>query len=58
MAITQGNQIASDQLANYSGSLAGTTAGSVAYSQINIGGLKVMILYLMVMRMTPQQTRQ
>ncbi len=45
MAITQGNQIASDQLANYSGSLAGTTAGSVAYSQINIGGLKVMILY-------------
>ena len=40
-----GNQIAPDQIANYAASLAGETAGSASYSQINIGGLKLTVVF-------------
>ena len=40
-----GEQISEDQIPRMEGSLAGTTAGSVSYRQINLGGVKVLVLY-------------
>lgn len=40
-----GNQINEDQIPRTEGSLAGETAGSVSYRQINLGGVKIVILY-------------
>ena len=45
MARQGGDQITEDMVPNTSGSLAGTTAGTVTYRQIDLGGVKVMILY-------------
>ena len=40
-----GEQIKSDAVPSKGGTLAGATAGSVTYSQINVGGIKIMMLY-------------
>jgi hypothetical protein len=40
-----GNQINENQIPRTEGSLAGETAGSVSYRQINLGGVKIVILY-------------
>jgi hypothetical protein len=45
MARQGGDQITEDMVPNTSGSLAGTTAGTVTYRQIDLGGVKVMVLY-------------
>lgn len=45
MTISGGNHITPGQVTHFSGSLAGTTAGSVSYEQITIGGIKIMVLY-------------
>ena len=45
MAKQGGDQITEDQVPYLSGSLAGTTAGSVALTEINMGGVKITILY-------------
>ena len=44
MTISGGNHITPGQVTHFSGSLAGTTAGSVSYEQITIGGIKIMVL--------------
>ena len=44
MSSQGGNKLSPDQIAGYSGSLAGETAGSVSYSQINIGGIKLTVV--------------
>ena len=38
-----GNQLAESQISSQSGSLAGTTAGSVSYKETNLGGVKTFI---------------
>ena len=43
--INGGNQINEDQIPKLEGSLSGETAGSVSYRQINLGGVKIVILY-------------
>ena len=45
MARQGGDQITEDMVPNTSGSLTGTTAGTVTYRQIDLGGVKVMVLY-------------
>jgi len=40
-----GNQLNENQIARLEGSLAGTTAGNVTYRQINLGGVKIVILF-------------
>jgi hypothetical protein len=40
-----GNQLAESQISSQSGSLAGTTAGSVSYKETNLGGVKTFIAY-------------
>ena len=45
MAKQGGDQLSSDQFAVLSGSISGATAGTVSYSQLNIGGIKIMFLY-------------
>ena len=45
MAKQGGEQLSSDQFAVLSGSISGTTNGTVSYSQLNIGGIKIMFLY-------------
>ena len=45
MAKQGGEQLSSDQIAVQSGSISGTTNGTVSYSQLNIGGIKIMFLY-------------
>jgi hypothetical protein len=45
MARQGGDQIASDQIGNIAGSISGETAGSVSYSQINIGGIKLTVVF-------------
>jgi hypothetical protein len=40
-----GEQIKSDAVPSKGGTLAGTTAGSVALTEINMGGVKITILY-------------
>ena len=40
-----GEQIKSDAVPSQGGTLSGATAGSVTYSQINVGGIKIMMLY-------------
>ena len=39
-----GSQISEDQIPVLSGSISGETAGSVSYSQINIGGIKLTVV--------------
>lgn len=44
--VTQGgNQISEDQIPVSSGSLSGETAGSISYSEINLGGIKITMVY-------------
>ena len=45
MAMQGGNQISEDQIPVSSGSLSGETAGSVSYSEINLGGIKITMVY-------------
>ena len=45
MSSQGGNKLSPDQIAGYSGSISGETAGSVSYSQINIGGIKLAIVF-------------
>ena len=45
MSSQGGNKLSPDQIAGYSGSISGETAGSVSYSQINIGGLKLTVVF-------------
>ena len=45
MSSQGGNKLSPDQIASYSGTLAGETAGSVSYSQINIGGIKLTVVF-------------
>ena len=40
-----GEQIKSDAVPSQGGTLAGATTGKIAYSQINIGSIKIMMLY-------------
>ena len=44
MSSQGGNKLSPDQIAGYSDTLAGETAGSVSYSQINIGGIKLTVV--------------
>lgn len=43
MSIINGNQIAPDQITDYTGSLAGLTSGNVTYHMIQIGSIKIFI---------------
>ena len=43
--IVGGNQINESQIPLLAGSLAGTTAGSVSYSEINLGSIKITMAY-------------
>ena len=45
MAKQGGEQLSSDQIAVQSGTISGATAGTVSYSQLNIGGIKITFLY-------------
>ena len=45
MSSQGGNKLSPDQIASYSGTLTGETAGSASYSQINIGGLKLTVVF-------------
>ena len=45
MSSQGGNKLSPDQIAGYSGSISGETAGSVSYSQINIGGIKLTVVF-------------
>ena len=45
MAMQGGNQISEDQIPVSSGSLSGETAGSVSYSETNLGGIKITMVY-------------
>ena len=45
MSSQGGNKLSPDQIAGYSGTLSGETAGSASYSQINIGGLKLTVVF-------------
>ena len=45
MSSQGGNKLSPDQIAGYSGSLTGETAGSVSLSQINIGGIKLTVVF-------------
>ena len=45
MTMQGGNQISEDQIPVLNGSLAGETAGSVSYSEINLGGIKITMVY-------------
>lgn len=40
-----GNQISPSQVSNLSGSISGATAGTVTYQQMQLGTIKVMVLY-------------
>lgn len=45
MAKQGGDQISEDQVAVQSGTINGATTGKVAYSQINVGSIKIVMLY-------------
>ena len=45
MTMQGGNQISEDQIPVSSGSLSGETAGSVSYSETNLGGIKITMVY-------------
>jgi len=45
MTMQGGSQINENQIPVLSGSLAGETAGSVSYSEINLGGIKIAMAY-------------
>ena len=45
MTMQGGSQISEDQIPVLNGSISGETAGSVSYSQINLGGIKITMVY-------------
>ena len=45
MTMQGGSQISEDQIPVSSGSLSGETAGSVSYSETNLGGIKITMVY-------------